>query len=194
MPRKHIHTRTITVDVYDEGDGTLSVEGRLQDTQPEDSGYFPYAWRLNDPRPPGVQHGMMARMRVDRVTSDILKMEGEFPHTPHNGCETVLGSLAKLNGVRIGAGYSSKARELLGGVRGCIHMNTLLQVMANTKGPASSYFMEGGRLGVLKRFKEQLAATGKVGQTDTCHQWKSEGVEMEHTRKEIAALEAQGKL
>jgi len=194
MPRRRIHTRTITVDVFDEGDGTLSIEGRLQDSQPEDSGYFPYAQRKNDPRPPGVQHGMAARMRVDRATSDILKTDGQFPHTPHAGCETVLGSLSRLDGVRIGAGYSGKSRELLGGTRGCVHMNTLLQVMANTKGPASAYFIEGGREGALKRFREQLIETGKLGQTDTCHQWKSGGVEMTHIRAEIAALEAEGKI
>lgn len=194
MPRKRIHTRTITVEVYDEGDGTISIEGRLQDTQPEDSGYFPYALRENDPRPPGVQHGMTARMRINRETSQIVKTDGEFPHTAHEGCEAVVGRLPRLDGLRVGPGYNAKFWELLSGNRGCVHMNTLLQVMTNTRGAASSYFIQGGHVGALKRYKEQLAATGRLPTTDTCHQWKAGGVEESRIRAEIGALEAEGKL
>lgn len=192
MPRNLMHTRTIAVEVYDEGDGTLSIEGRLQDTQPPESGYHKVGRRENDPRPPLVQHGMSARFRVDRQTSRIIKTDGEFPHTPHEKCDAVVGWLGRLDGLSIASGYTAKSREQLGGPRGCAHMSTLLQVMANTKAAASAYFMPGTREERVRIFKQQIAATGKTTLTDTCHVWKAGGERDMEIRAEVAAAEAQG--
>lgn len=192
MPRKVVHTRTIVVEVFDEGDGTMSIEGRLQDTQPPESGYHKGGRRPNDPRPPEVLHGLSARLRVDRGTSEIVKTDGQFPHTPHDRCDEVLGWLKRLDGLSIASGYTAKSREQLGGPRGCAHMSTLLQVMANTKTAANAYFMPGTRQEKLSSFKQQLAAKGRIGLTDTCHVWKAGGSAETRVKAEIAEAEAQG--
>lgn len=190
MPRKRIHTRTIVVEVYDEGDGTMSLEGRLDDVQAEDSGYFKTRLRNQDPRPPGVLHGLSASWRIDRMTAEILDTGGAFPHTPHDGCDAVLGWLSKLKGVPIAPGFNAKHQAALGGPRGCAHMNTLLQVMANSKSAASAYFMPSTRQEQIARFKAQLSETGRVGMTNTCHMWKEGGAIEVETRQEIRALDS----
>lgn len=193
MARKLIHTRTIVVEAYDEGDGTVTLEGRLEDRQPEASGYFANRLRGNDPRPRGVIHGMSAELRVDRETATIVKAGGDFPHTPMQGCEAVMGWLSRLDGVRIAHGYTTKARELLGGPRGCSHMNALLQAMASTNNVASTYFRSPDRAVNLRQVKKLLEA-GTSKMTDTCHMWRQGGPIETQLRKELERAEAEGLL
>ena len=175
MARTPIHTRTITVQVFDEGDGTISIEGSLQDVQPDDSRIFKQERRPGDPRPPGVVHHMMNRLTVDRATAEIVKSGGEFPGQPLAGCGAVLNWLPKLEGVKIAAGYTTKARELLGGPRGCAHMNTLLQVMANTRATASAYFGPSSDPGSGGLKKDPVTETYTHPSMNSCHMWRDDG-------------------
>lgn len=175
MARKRIHTRIIAVDVYDEGDGTISIEGRLEDTQPLESGYFQIKKRADDPRPPGVLHAMSARMRVDQKTGQIVKTEGEFPGRPYEGCAAVLGWLGRLDGLKITTGYTTAAKARLGGPKGCAHMNTLLQVMANTRGASGAYFLPKDRTGAMMKQQAELAESYAHPAIDSCHMWAKDG-------------------
>ena len=175
MARKRIHTRTVVVEVYDEGDGTISIEGRLEDQQPLDSGYFNGKRRASDERPPGVLHGMSARFRVDQRTSKILTTEGEFPGKPYEGCGAVLPWLSKLDGLKITSGYSHNAKDLLGGPKGCAHMNTLLQVMANTRSASSAYFISAGKAEEMFKQRAQAAETYDNPALNSCHMWREGG-------------------
>ena len=175
MARKRVHTRTVVVEVYDEGDGTISIEGRLEDQQPLDSGYFQGKRRPSDARPPGVLHGMSARIRVDQKTSKILATDGEFPHRPYEGCAAMLPWLAKLDGLKITSGYSQNAKDRLGGPKGCAHMNTLLQVMANTRSASSAYFIAADRAGEMMKRRAETVESYDHPAMNSCHMWREGG-------------------
>ena len=194
MPRKVIHKRTVIIEVYDEGDGTMTFEGKLEDLQPEDSGYFKARFRENDPRPPGVLHGMSANFRVDRSNGEIVRTAGDFPHTPNDGCDAVVGWLSKLDGLQIGNGYNAKAREALGGPRGCAHMNTLLQVLANTKTTAGAYFMPQDKTAWLSQSKSLIEKRGRLPNVDSCHMWRKDGPIEQSIVEQIEAAEAEGRI
>jgi hypothetical protein len=174
MQRKRIHTRTVVVDVYDEGDGAISIEGRLTDEQPLDSGYFQMKRRANDPRPPGTLHGMTASMRIDQRTNEIVKTDGAFPGRPYEGCAAVLGWLGKLDGLKITTGYTQASKERLGGPNGCAHMNTLLQVMANTRGASGAYFLSKERV-MEQRLRFDPANPYVHPAINSCHMWRGGG-------------------
>ena len=182
MERKRIHTRTIVVEVYDEGDGTISVEGNLEDVQPPESGYWKGDRRPGDKRPPGILHKMSSKMRIDQKTSEIVATGGDFPGSPYNGCTAVIGWLNKLEGLKIAPGYSQKSKDLLGGPKGCAHMNTLLQVMANTKGASGAYFVDKGRGN--EEMKKQLEAMRSYTHpaVNSCHMWRMDGPLMQNLK------------
>ncbi|MEE9285173.1 MAG: DUF2889 domain-containing protein [Dehalococcoidia bacterium] len=176
MARKRIHVRTVVVEVYDEGDGTITIEGRLEDQQPLDSGYFKAKRRTNDPRPPGVLHGMSARVRVDQKTSKILTTDGEFPSKPYQGCAAMLPWLAKLDGLKITTGYSQNAKERLGGPNGCAHMNTLLQLMANTRSASSAYYLSTDwAFEMWQKHGANAAESYDHPALNSCHMWREDG-------------------
>ena len=175
MSRKLIHTRTIVVEVYDEGDDTTSIEGKLEDVQPLDSGYFKSSLRKGDPRPPGVLHGMSTSMKVNRETGEILKTGGDFPGRPYEGCAAVIGWLSKLEGLKITAGYTEKSKEQLGGPKGCAHMNTLLQTMANTRAASSAYFIRPDLAKQMKDVQRKLADANAHPAMNSCHMWREGG-------------------
>ena len=176
VARKLIHTRTITVKVYDEGDGKLELEGRLDDEQdPNESGYFSQVRKGDDFLKLGTIHGMTVRYRVDAKTSEIIKSDGEFDVRPHTGCGAVLDWLPKMEGVKIAAGYTQEQRNRFGGPLGCAHMNTLMQVMANTKGASGAYYIPKDKEAARAMVKQRLSEGYVNPAINSCHMWKPDG-------------------
>lgn|GEM_PF-6249982 len=176
MARKLIHTRTITVKVYDEGDGTLSLEGRLDDEQdPNESGYFAQVRKKGGYLKPGTIHGMSVAYRVDAKTSEIVKSNGEFDVRPHTGCGKVLEWLPKMEGVKITTGYTQAQRDRFGGPLGCAHMNTLMQVMANTKNASGAYYIPKDPDSAKAMVKRRLSEGYVNPAINSCHMWTPDG-------------------
>ena len=49
----------------------------------------------------------------------------------HQECPEAIPSFAKLEGMRIAPGFTSKVRNIIGGPKGCAHLSGLLMAMAS---------------------------------------------------------------
>ena len=137
--RKKIFERQITMEVYEEENGRVSVEGSLLDTMPLDAGYFKVGRRPADQRPPGVLHGLDARWEVDLQTREVVKSEGTFSNPAFAGCPAFLTRLKDLEGQRMGPGFTDVLLEKTGGHLGCEHMSSLLVSMLRI--PYGAYYL-----------------------------------------------------
>lgn len=120
-PREKIHTRHIVIDGYKRADGLWDIEGHLTDIRGRDI-----------PLRTGVRlagtplHEMLVRITVDD-TLKILSATAETKASPYPGtCENITPEYAKLEGLRIEAGFRREVGKLFGGLRGCTHITELL--------------------------------------------------------------------
>ena len=124
-PRKHLHTRAITVKGYTRDDGLWDIEGHMTDNK---SYTFTNNWRGTVP-PEVPLHEMWVRLTLD---DDYIVIDAEAvsDHTPLEICRSITPEYKKLKGLRVGPGWNRKVKELLGGTRGCTHLTELLGPMA----------------------------------------------------------------
>jgi hypothetical protein len=120
-PREKIHTRQIVIEGYKCADGLWEIEGHLTDIRYQD---IPLRTGL---RPAGTAlHEMLVRITVDD-TLKILSAVAETRASPYPGtCENIAPDYAKLEGLRIEAGFRREVGKLFGGLSGCTHITELL--------------------------------------------------------------------
>lgn len=121
LPREKLHTRQIVIDGYKRADGLWDIEGHLTDIRYRDI-----------PLRTGVRlagtplHEMLVRITVDD-TLKILSAAAETRASPYPGtCENITPDYARLEGLRIEAGFRREVGKLFGGLRGCTHITELL--------------------------------------------------------------------
>ena len=102
---KKIHTRDIKIATYAYDEAHIIVEGELNDNRIIPN--FSHTGEL------------------------IVQVEIEMPGIPHHECPDTIPSFAKLEGIRIAPGFTSKVRNLIGGPKGCAHLSGLLMAMAS---------------------------------------------------------------
>ena len=123
--RQKIHNRTIDISIYEGDSDTLVMEGVLRDERLLDS-YRP----TGEVYPPGTLHHMIIRMLVRGPQLVIEDIEVDMPTIPHEICAETLKSLEPVKGMAIVSGFTTKVRKLVGGIKGCNHLLTLLIAMA----------------------------------------------------------------
>jgi hypothetical protein len=123
--RQKIHNRTIDIAIYEGGGDSVILEGVLRDERLLAS-YRPDG----EAHPPGTLHHMVIRMQVRGSRLVIEDIDVEMPTIPHEACAETLNSLEPVKGMAIVSGFTSKVRKLVGGVKGCNHLLTLLTAMA----------------------------------------------------------------
>lgn len=126
--RTPLHTRRLTLQGYQRDDGLLDIEGHLVDTKPFDV--------PNKDRGGFIQEGeSLHEMRV-RLTLDkemlIHHAEAVAEWTPFNYCHNSTQTFPHLVGLKIGPGWNTRVKELLGGSKGCTHITEMLGQMATT--------------------------------------------------------------
>jgi hypothetical protein len=128
MQREEIHHRAVDVRFYRRADGLYEVEGRLIDRKSH-----PFQRQLHpEPLPAGTAlHDILVRLVVDD-TLLVHDASAEMRATPFDVCPGAVNTLAPLKGLRIGAGWTKKVRELLGGAACCTHIVELLGPLATT--------------------------------------------------------------
>jgi hypothetical protein len=128
IAREELHHRTVDLRFFRRSDGLYEVEGHLIDTKQ-------HALRLllaAHDTPPGTPiHDIRVRLVLD---ADLMvrAAEAHMPATPFAICPGATGTLQPLVGLRIGAGWNKRLRELLGGAASCSHITELLGPMATT--------------------------------------------------------------
>jgi hypothetical protein len=162
--QRKIHNRKIDTVIYEGETDTIIVEGSLKDERFLDS-YLP----TGEVRPPYVVHHMVIRMELEVPELVIADIEVEMPTAPHDACREILQCLAPLKGMRIAAGFTSRARKLAGRQRGCTHLLTLLTAMA----PAA---FQGAWSARITKPVDPETYAGMMGNLkNSCWVWRDEG-------------------
>jgi hypothetical protein len=126
--REQIHHRQIDLKFYRRRDGLYEVEGRLIDSK-----NHPFRRQLaeSDLAPGEPLHDIIVRMVIDEGLL-VHDVQASMRATPFGICSGAAETLRPLRGLRIGAGWNKRVRELLGGVASCTHIVELLGPMATT--------------------------------------------------------------
>jgi hypothetical protein len=160
--KKLVHTREISMRTSDLGNHTILVEGSLIDHR-----YL--ARRSEVAEKPELVHHMTIQLKVKGPRMLIEQAGASMPHHPRKECTEVLPWIRKLEGLEIAPGYSVKVKRIVGGVRGCAHLTSLVISMG-----------ESAVQGYWTAYVEETRETGLPEQTikkfiNTCHLWKEDG-------------------
>lgn len=124
-PRELRNTRQTQFRGYRRDDGLWDIEGYLIDVRA-------YGFPTHDRGevPPGEPlHEMWLRITID---DDFLihDVEAVIDNGPAFLCGEIAADFQVLKGLRIGPGFNRQVRDLLGGVKGCVHLVDLLAPVA----------------------------------------------------------------
>jgi hypothetical protein len=134
IERTELHHRQIDMRFFQRTDGLFEVEGRLLDRKT-----LPFRRLLQEHDIPGGTplHDILVRLVVDESLL-VHDASATLAASPFEVCRGAANTLAPLKGLRIGAGWNKRVRELLRGAASCTHIVELLGPMATTalQGPA----------------------------------------------------------
>jgi len=161
-PRKLAHVRTIVCAGYERADGQFEVDGHLRDVKTEDipdwgGGEIPAGKPIHD---------MRLRMTVDdglTVTDSVAAMD-DFPWRV---CPSVAPAFGALKGLSLKPGFTKKVSDVLGGIKGCTHLGSLI-------GPVATTMMQTMIRSRLKKAEDNKATSGPRKAPpfiNTCHTW-----------------------
>ena len=160
--KKLVHTREISIRTFDLGNHHILVEGCLIDHR-----YRPR--RKDTLAGPELVHNMVIRLKVKGPRMLIEQAEAAMPHHPRKECPEVLPSMRNLEGLEIAPGYTMKVKRLVGGVKGCAHLTSLVIAMGESavQGYWAAYGVEKGRTALNEQTIRKFI--------NTCHLWKEDG-------------------
>lgn len=185
MMREKIHSRNITMDTWTADDDHIIVEGRLFEERCRD-----YILLSGEKKAGGVLHHMVVRMKLKIPELVICDIETELHAVPREGCHAIHDSLKALEGERLEKGFTRRVREILGGVRGCTHLNHLVITMA----PAAmqGYFaLNASRVHVSQkdRVREESRLRGMERMlAGSCYAWSEDSEALKGLRERIKNL------
>lgn len=121
-----IHNRNLNISSYIVDDEHILITGELKEgnliTVYEKSG---------EPIEPNVFHHMQIQILVKSVELKIVDIHVKIPGAPHDDiCREMENSLDEIKGLVIAPGFTSKVKKIAGGIKGCVHLTTLLLSMA----------------------------------------------------------------
>ena len=128
IERTEIHQRQIDVRFFRRSDGLYEVEGRLIDRKTH---AFRRLLQECDIPAGAPLHDITVRLVVD-ANSLVHDASASFSASPFTLCRQAAQTLEPLKGLKIGAGWNKRVRELLGGAASCTHIVELLGPMATT--------------------------------------------------------------
>jgi len=159
--KKLVHTREISIQTSDLGDHSVLVEGSLID----------HRHRSEQERAEESElvHHMVIRLKVKGPGMLIEQAEAAMPHHPREECPEVLPMIRSLEGLEIAPGYTMKVKRIIGGVKGCAHLTSLVIAMGESavQGYWAAYGAEGRKRGLREQTIKKFI--------NTCHLWKEDG-------------------
>jgi len=168
---KLVHTREISIRTSDLGDHYILVEGNLVDHR-----YRPSQQTSEETE---LVHHMAIRLKVKGPEMLIEQAEATMPHHPRKGCPEVLPWFRNLEGVRIAPGYSMKVKKVIGGIKGCAHLTSLVISMGESavQGYWAAYDATRGKKGLREQTIKKFI--------NTCHLWKEDGKIVKELRETL---------
>lgn len=124
MSRRPVHTRSIRVEAFARDDGLWDLEASLDDIKAHD---FVLA---NSVRARGEPiHALRLVVTID-TAFNVVDARSYSTATPYPGeCDTFNDAYTQLVGLNLTRAFRERARERLGGVRGCTHLTELCAVL-----------------------------------------------------------------
>jgi hypothetical protein len=170
---RKIHARNIEISTYESDSENIIVEGILKEDR-----LIPVYHHSGEKHPPHTVHHMIIQMLIEPSSLTIKEIKVEMPQTPHGDCIQTSKSLQQLSGMRIAPGFISKVKKKLGGIKGCLHLTTLLLAMA----PA---IIQGYWVYRNKKEDNNEISTEMVNDylIDTCWVWRKDGPLAEELKK-----------
>ena len=166
--RRLIHKRDIECRGFLRADGLWDIEGRMADVKthpvPLSEGLTVEAGQ--------IYHGMVIKVTLDDEFM-IRAIAVSMPNVPTSECRGAIPGYEQLVGVRIGAGFSRRVKELFGGIRGCVHLTELLLPIATT----AFQTIPMARSMVAPRKPEDVDSYPRAVAVlvDTCHALRADG-------------------
>ena len=160
--KKLVHTREISMRTSDQGGHTILVEGSLIDHR--------YRPRQNDASEESeLVHHMVIRLKVKGPGMLIEQADATMPHHPREECPEVLPWIRNLEGLEIAPGYSMRVKRVIGGIKGCAHLTSLVIAMGESavQGYWAAYELVRGRTALNEQTIRKFI--------NTCHLWKEDG-------------------
>ena len=124
-PRQHLHTRTIDLTGYHRDDNLWDIEAHIIDKK---TYTYDNKWRGTVASGLPV-HDMSIRLTIDWELV-VKEVEVVMDVQPYDICSNVLSNFQGIVGLKIGAGWNRRVREVVGGVLGCTHLAELLGPLA----------------------------------------------------------------
>jgi len=164
------HKRNIEVTTYSSYEGHLITEGRLTDVRLKD--YYKFTGERVDS---GTLHDLRLVLLLKIPELIIEDLDVIIETVPRSDCMLIAKSLDPVIGMAVAGGFSSKVRELAGGVGGCTHLVHLLTTMAPAimqgywaylyqQKPDMTKVKDGKKAGIMSR-----------GLKNSCFTWREEG-------------------
>jgi len=161
-----IHNRNLNISSYIVDDKHILIAGELKERN-----LITVYKRSGEPIEPNVFHHMQIQLLVKISELKIVDIHMKIPGAPHdNICREMENSLDKIKGLNIAPGFTSKVKKIAGGIKGCVHLTTLLLSMA----PAAlqGYWIFGAR---EEHRSENSIFDIKKYLVDTCWAWRKDG-------------------
>ncbi len=166
---RKIHSRKIEITTYEGGSpDSFIVEGVLKDDRLMDS-YRP----TGQIKPVGTIHHMIIRLEVKGPNLLIEDIQVEMPTLPNEFCIETMDCLDPIKGMSIVSGFTSKVKNVAGGVKGCVHLLALLTTMA----PAAFQ----GVFSVMEKDLNPSFVEDRL--KNTCRVWRENGPIMNRFKK-----------
>ncbi|MBT4874609.1 MAG: DUF2889 domain-containing protein [Desulfobacula sp.] len=161
-----IHNRNLDISSYIVDDEHILIKGEFK----EKNLIIVYE-RSGEPIVPNVFHHMQIQLLVKISELKIVDIHTKIPGAPHdNVCREMENSLDKIKGLNIAPGFTSKVKKIAGGIKGCVHLTTLLLSMAPSA--LQAYWIFGAR---DKDRKENSEFDIGEYLIDTCWAWRKDG-------------------
>jgi len=161
-----IHNRNLDISSYIVDDEHMLITGEFKERN-----LITVYEKSSEVIEPHIFHHMQIQLLIKSAELKIVDIHVKIPGAPHgNICREMENSLDEIKGLVIGPGFTSKVKNIAGGIKGCVHLTTLLLSMA----PAvlQGYWIFRG-----KEQKRENTSEFDVGEflINTCWAWRKDG-------------------
>lgn len=160
-----LHNRNIDIATYAWDADHILLVGELKEQR-----YVGFINPVGERVDPGIYHHMNIELLLDTKTMTIKDVAVSFPQAPRDDCSTMTASLDQIKGMDITRGFTAKIKKMVGGNKGCVHLNTLLLAMA----PAA---VQGSWTNNSRQQKEAGQPNMEISNhlVDSCWTWRKNG-------------------
>ena len=163
---EEIHNRNLDISSYIVDDEHILITGEFKEKN-----LITVYERSGEPIEPKTFHHMQIQLLVKNAELKIVDTHAKIPGAPHDDfCREMENSLDKIKGLNIAPGFTLKVKKIAGGIKGCVHLTTLLLSMASAA--LQGYWIFEAR-------KEHRSENPELDIEkylfDTCWAWRKDG-------------------